>query len=55
MFVVAMVAIVATMFLALARAVLGPSVFDRLMAVNMFGSSAGIPYTAEPINSALPR
>jgi multicomponent Na+:H+ antiporter subunit F len=38
MFVVAMVAIVATMFLALARAVLGPSVFDRLMAVNMFGT-----------------
>ena len=38
MFVVAMVAIVVTMFLALARAVRGPTVFDRLMAVNLFGT-----------------
>jgi len=38
MFVVAMVAIVVTMLLALSRAVLGPSVFDRLVAVNMFGT-----------------
>lgn len=38
MFVVAMVALLATMFLALARAIAGPTVFDRLMAVNMFGT-----------------
>ncbi|HVS64702.1 MAG TPA: monovalent cation/H+ antiporter complex subunit F [Thermoanaerobaculia bacterium] len=38
MFVVAMVGIVITMLLALSRAVLGPSVFDRLVAVNMFGT-----------------
>jgi multicomponent Na+:H+ antiporter subunit F len=38
MFVLAIFAIVVTMFLALARALLGPTVFDRLMAVNMFGT-----------------
>lgn len=38
MFVVAMVAIVITMSLALSRAVMGPTVFDRLVAVNMFGT-----------------
>ena len=32
------VAILVTMSLALARALLGPSVFDRALAVNMFGT-----------------
>jgi len=38
MFVAAMAAIVITMFLALARAAIGPTVFDRILAVNMFGT-----------------
>ena len=38
MFVVAMIAIVVTMALALSRAVAGPTAFDRLVAVNMFGT-----------------
>lgn len=38
MFVVASAAIVVTMALALARALLGPSVHDRVLAVNMFGT-----------------
>ena len=38
MFVVAMAAVLATMLLALIAAVRGPSVFDRLLAVNMFGT-----------------
>ena len=38
MFGVAMVAIVTTMALALARAVLGPTLFDRILALNMFGT-----------------
>ena len=33
-----MTAILVTMSLALARALLGPSVFDRVLAVNMFGT-----------------
>ena len=37
-FVVAMLGIVTTMSLALARAVLGPTVFDRILAANMFGT-----------------
>lgn len=32
------VAILVTMALALTRAVLGPSVYDRVLAVNMFGT-----------------
>ena len=32
------IATLATMALALARAVLGPSVYDRVLAVNMFGT-----------------
>ena len=39
MFAVAMMAILLTMNLALARAVLGPTVFDRVLAVNSFGTS----------------
>ncbi len=36
--VVAMVAILVTMALALARARFGPTVFDRILALNMFGT-----------------
>ena len=38
MFIATMAAIVATMALALARAALGPTVFDRILALNMFGT-----------------
>ena len=38
MFVAAMVAIIITMVLALARAFFGPTVYDRILAVNMFGT-----------------
>jgi len=34
----ALVAITITMMLALTRALLGPSVFDRVLAANMFGT-----------------
>ena len=38
MLAVAMVAILVTMGLALVRAALGPTVFDRILALNMFGT-----------------
>ncbi|MDO8861165.1 monovalent cation/H+ antiporter complex subunit F [Haliea sp. E1-2-M8] len=38
MLLVAAIAILITMALALARALLGPSVYDRVLAVNMFGT-----------------
>ena len=38
MFVVAMLSVLATMVLALARAFMGPTVFDRVLAANMFGT-----------------
>ncbi len=38
MFAMALVAISITMMLALARALLGPTVFDRVLAANMFGT-----------------
>lgn len=38
MFGVAAVAILITMGLALARAIMGPTVYDRVLAVNMFGT-----------------
>jgi multicomponent Na+:H+ antiporter subunit F len=38
MFVVTVAAILATMALALVRAALGPTVFDRILALNMFGT-----------------
>ncbi len=38
MMLAAVAAIVVTMGLALARAALGPTVFDRILAVNMFGT-----------------
>ena len=37
-FVVTMVGILMTMVLALARAFMGPTVFDRVLAANMFGT-----------------
>jgi multicomponent Na+:H+ antiporter subunit F len=38
MYYVATAAILVTMTLALARALLGPTVYDRVLAVNMFGT-----------------
>lgn len=38
MYTAGIVAIVVTMLLALARAAIGPTVFDRILAVNMFGT-----------------
>ena len=38
MFVVATAAVLVTMALALVRAALGPTVFDRILALNMFGT-----------------
>ena len=38
MFIMAMVAIIITMVLALVRAILRPTVFDRILAVNLFGT-----------------
>lgn len=38
MYYVATLAILVTMALALIRAVLGPTVYDRVLAVNMFGT-----------------
>jgi len=38
MFVMAIVGVLVTMFLALARAAMGPTVFDRVLAANMFGT-----------------
>ena len=39
MFTVALFAVLLTMALALVRALRGPSLFDRILAVNMFGTS----------------
>lgn len=38
MFLAAAVAILVVMMLALARAFMGPTVYDRILAVNMFGT-----------------
>ena len=38
MFVAATVAILITMVLAITRTLLGPTVYDRILAVNMFGT-----------------
>lgn len=40
MFAAAAIALLATIALALARAILGPTVFDRLIAANSLGTSA---------------
>lgn len=39
MFVMALLAILVSMLLLLARAAMGPTVFDRLVAVNSFGTN----------------
>jgi len=39
MFTLALFAVLLTMALALVRALRGPSLFDRILAVNMFGTS----------------
>jgi multicomponent Na+:H+ antiporter subunit F len=38
MYVAAMIGVLVTMLLALVRAFLGPTVFDRVLAANMFGT-----------------
>ena len=38
MFTAAAIAILVTMVLAIARALLGPTIYDRIIAVNMFGT-----------------
>lgn len=38
MFTVAAIAIVVSMILALSRALLGPTLYDRILAVNLFGT-----------------
>ncbi|MEX2525946.1 MAG: monovalent cation/H+ antiporter complex subunit F [Gammaproteobacteria bacterium] len=38
MFIAAAIAILVVMMLALARALMGPTVYDRILAVNMFGT-----------------
>lgn len=38
MFVAAAIAVVVAMLLALVRALLGPSIYDRILAVNSFGT-----------------
>lgn len=38
MFIIPAIAILVTMALALTRALLGPTVYDRVLAVNMFGT-----------------
>ena len=38
MYIIVSIAILVTMALALVRALMGPSVYDRVLAVNMFGT-----------------
>lgn len=38
MFWAAMIGVIVTMVLAMIRAILGPTVFDRILALNMFGT-----------------
>ena len=40
MFTVAAIAIIVAMMLAIVRAVLGPTVYDRILALNVFGTKA---------------
>lgn len=42
MYIVVSIAILITMALALLRALLGPSVYDRVLAVNMFGTKTAL-------------
>ena len=40
MFTVAAIAVLVSMVLAIIRAVLGPTIYDRILAVNVFGTKA---------------
>ena len=40
MFIAATIAIVVAMVLALIRALMGPTIYDRILAVNLFGTKA---------------
>ena len=40
MFIAATIAILVTMAMALTRAIVGPTVYDRIVAVNMFGTKS---------------
>jgi len=42
MYLIASIAILVTMGLAIVRALLGPSVYDRVLAVNMFGTKTAL-------------
>ena len=42
MYIIVSLAILATMVLALIRALLGPTVYDRVLAVNMFGTKTAM-------------
>ena len=42
MYYAAVIAILVTMALALARALLGPTVYDRVLAANMFGTKTAL-------------
>ena len=42
MYLITSLAILITMALALVRAVMGPSVYDRVLAVNMFGTKTAL-------------
>jgi len=42
MYLIASLAILVTMGLAIIRALLGPSVYDRVLAVNMFGTKTAL-------------
>lgn len=42
MYLVVSLAILVTMILALVRALLGPTVYDRVLAVNMFGTKTAL-------------
>lgn len=42
MYYAAVIALLVTMALALARALLGPTVYDRVLAVNMFGTKTAL-------------
>jgi multicomponent Na+:H+ antiporter subunit F len=42
MYTIVSIAILATMALALIRALLGPTVYDRVLAVNMFGTKTAL-------------
>ena len=49
MFAAAMIGVLAAMFLALVRAIMGPTVFDRVMAANMFGTKTVLLIAADQL------